>query len=106
MKETEPNSEAKAAELKPEVKTEPATEAKAKTPSELTPQIIKRVHELYEELGREEVRAVQEWEKAEQEMRKDETKAEPKPEAKAAEPKPEAKAAEPKLCRPSAAKLA
>ena len=96
MKETEPNSEARAAELKPEVKTEPATEAKAKTPSELTPQIIKRVHELYEELGREEVRAVQEWEKAEQEIRKDETKAEPKPEAKTAEPKTEAKAAEPK----------
>ena len=78
MKETEPNPEAKAAELKPE--------AKAKTPSELRPQIIKRVHELYEEIGREEVRAVQEWEKAEGEIRKDETKAEPEPEAKAAEP--------------------
>jgi HlyD family secretion protein len=91
MKETEPNSEAKAAEPKPEVKAEPKPEAKAKTPSELTPQIIKRVHELYEELGREQVRAVQEWE-----IRKDETKAEPKPETKAAEPKPEAKATEPK----------
>src|ERR1039458_1420252 len=101
MKDTEPNPDAKAAEPKPEVeaaepkpevKAGPTPEAKAKTPSELTPQIIKRVHELYEELGREEVRAVQEWE-----IREDETKAEPKPEAKATEPKPEAKAAEPKL---------
>ena len=47
-------------------------EAKAKTPSDLTPQIVKRVHELYEELGREDVRAVQDWEKAERENRKDE----------------------------------
>jgi outer membrane biosynthesis protein TonB len=62
----------------------------------LRPQIIKRVHELYEEIGREEVRAVQEWEKAEGEIRRDETKAEPEPEAKAAEPKPDAKVAEPK----------
>jgi hypothetical protein len=36
----------------------------------LTPQLVKRVHELYEELGREEVRAV---EKLEQEIRKDGT---------------------------------
>src|ERR1019366_8498096 len=60
----------------------------------LTPQIIQRVHELYEELGREEVRAVQEGEKAKGGMRKDETTAEPKPEVKAAETKPEANAAE------------
>jgi len=96
MKETEPNSEAKAADVKPETKAEPTPEAKAKAPSELTPQIIQRVHELYEELGREEVRAVQEWEKAKGEMRKDKTTAEPKPEAKATEPKPEVKATEPK----------
>jgi HlyD family secretion protein len=94
MKDTEPNSEAKAAEVKPEAKAEPTPEAKA--PSELTPQIIQRVHELYEALGREEVRAVQEWEKAKGEIPKDETKAEPKLEAKVAEPKPEAKAAETK----------
>jgi H+-transporting ATPase len=37
----------------------------------LTPQIVKRVHELYEELGREDVREVEEWEKAERETRKD-----------------------------------
>jgi HlyD family secretion protein len=95
-KAAEPKPETKATELKPEAKAEPSPEAKAKTPSELTPQIIKRVRELYEELGREEVLAVQEWEKGEREIRKDETKAEPKPETKAAEPKPEAKPAEPK----------
>jgi H+-transporting ATPase len=87
---TEPNPEAKA-EHQPEAKTEPKPEAKAETPSDLTPQLVKRVHELYEELGREDVRAVQDWEKAEGEIRKDEDEAEPQPEAKV-EPKPEAKA--------------
>ena len=79
MKETEPNTEAKGAEPTPEAnaaptpeaKAEPTPEAKGKTPSDLTPQRIKRVHELYEELGREGVRAVQDWEKAEREIRKD-----------------------------------
>jgi H+-transporting ATPase len=62
---------------KPETKTEPKPETKvepkpeAKPPSEVTPQLVKRVHELYEELGREEVRAVQDWEKKEQEALKD-----------------------------------
>ena len=91
MKENEPNPEAKAAEPnpkatpaepkpeatpaegKPEAKTEPASEAGAKKPSDLTPQLVKRVHELYEELGREEVRAVEKLEKAEREIRKDGT---------------------------------
>ena len=98
---TEPNPEAKA-EHQPVAKAEPKPEAKAETPSDLTPQLVKRVHELYEELGREDIRAVQDWEKAEGEIRKDEDEAEPQPEAKAepkseakAEPKPEAKA-EPK----------
>ena len=41
-------------------------EAKAKTPSDLTPQIAKRAYELYEERGRnKDARAVQDWEKAE-----------------------------------------
>ena len=71
-------------EPKPEARVEPEPEAKAKTPSDLTPQIVKRVHELYEELGREDVRAVQDWEKAEREKVELEN---PKPEAKA-EPKP------------------
>lgn len=34
--------------------------------------IVKRVHELYEKLGREDVREVEEWEKAEREARKNE----------------------------------
>jgi len=37
-------------------------------PSDLTPQLVKRVHELYEELGREEVRAVEDLEKAKREV--------------------------------------
>jgi hypothetical protein len=87
---TEPTSEVKSeakAELKPDAKTEAKSEAKAvskpeakveakpaakvEPPSDLTPQLVKRVHQLYEDLGREEVRAVQEWEQAEQEMHKD-----------------------------------
>ena len=63
---------------KPEAKAEPAADTKSapkadtKTlakpdtatdaPSDLTPQLVKRVHELYEELGREEVQAVQDME--------------------------------------------
>jgi H+-transporting ATPase len=66
----ESKTEAKT-ELKPETKVEPKTEASE--PSEVTPQLVKRVHELYEELGREEVRAVQEWEKKERETHKDES---------------------------------
>ena len=49
------------------VKAEPKPEAKAETPSDLTPQIAKRAYELYEERGR----GVQDWEKAEREIRKD-----------------------------------
>jgi H+-transporting ATPase len=88
---SEPESEAKGL-TKPEAKPEPKPEAKDETPSDLTPQLVKRVHELYEQLGREEVRAVQDWEKTEKDTGKDETKTmaepEPKPEAKV-EPKPE-----------------
>ena len=78
-----PKPEATPAEPKPEAKTEPASEAGAKKPSDLTPQLVKRVHELYAQLGREEVRAVLAWEKAEPKILEDETKAEPKPEVKA-----------------------
>jgi Cu2+-exporting ATPase len=81
----EPKSEAKAnpileAKVKPtpDVKAEPTPEAKVKTPPDLTPQIAKRAYELYEERDQ----AVQDWEKAEREIRKYEAKAEPKPEAK------------------------
>ena len=65
-------------------------EAKAKPQSDLTPQIAKRAYELYEEQGRKDGRAVQDWDEAKQEIRKDEAMPELKPEAKA-EPKPEAK---------------
>lgn len=40
-------------------KAEPKSERKAKTPAGLTPQIVKRVYELYEEPGREDVQAVE-----------------------------------------------
>ena len=91
-----PKPEATTAEPKPEAKTEPASEAGAKKPSDLTPQLVKRVHELYAQLGREEVRAVLAWEKAEPKILEDETKAEPKPEVKAAEPISDTNAAKPK----------
>src|SRR5665648_723472 len=81
----EPNSEAKGGS-EPEVKAEPETETGTKITSDVTPQMVKRVSELYEELGREDVRAVQDWEQAEHDIPKDE----PNPEVKA-EPKPEAK---------------
>jgi H+-transporting ATPase len=58
------------AEPKPEAKVEPMAETKAKTPADLTAQLVKRVHKLYEDLGREEVRAVEDWEKTERESRK------------------------------------
>ncbi len=83
------------AELGSEARPEPKPEGKvvpkpeAKTPSDLTPQIAKRAYELYEEGARKDGRSVQDWEKAEREIRKGESKAGSKPEAKA-EPKPDA----------------
>jgi H+-transporting ATPase len=49
---------------KPETKIEPKSEAPTQTPSEVPPLLVKRVHELYEKLGREDVRAVEDWERA------------------------------------------
>ena len=46
--------------------------AAARKPSDLTPQIAKRAYELYEQRGRKDGRAVQDWEKAEREIRRDE----------------------------------
>jgi H+-transporting ATPase len=37
----------------------------------LTPQLVKRVHELYEELGRKDLQAVEDLEKAERENQKE-----------------------------------
>jgi H+-transporting ATPase len=64
-KADEPKPEAKADEPKPEAKADAAKpEDKDKAPSDVTPQLVKRVHELYEELGREDVQTVQDWEKS------------------------------------------
>ena len=72
-KAAEPKPDAKAAKPKPDAKAaKPKPDAKAKTPSDLTPQLVKRVHELYEELGREEVRAVEDLEKTERELHEQE----------------------------------
>jgi H+-transporting ATPase len=45
---------------------------KAKVPSDLNPQIAKGAYELYERRGRGEGHAVEDWEKAERKIRKDE----------------------------------
>jgi H+-transporting ATPase len=73
----DPTAEAKPdakTEPKPDTKAEPKPEAKAEPKPDATPALVERVHELYEELGREDVRAVQDWDKkhqAEKEARKD-----------------------------------
>jgi H+-transporting ATPase len=88
-----PMPDAKADEPKPSTKTdEPKPEAKAA--SDLTPQIAARAYELYGERAGNDGTAVQDWKKAEQEIRNDEAEAAAKPEAKV-EPKPGAKADEP-----------
>jgi hypothetical protein len=56
-------------DIKSESKVETKSEDKAKTPSDLTPEIVKRVHKFYEELGREDVRAVEELDKKERESK-------------------------------------
>ena len=87
-KASEPESERKEGS-RPPAQTEPEPETKVEPPSDLTPQLVKRVHELYEELGRENVRAVENFEKAKRDTRKDEAKVGPaKP--MTSQPKPEA----------------
>ena len=84
--EDEPKPQAKAeAEAKPAI--EPKPEAKAKATADLTPQIAAKAYELYEREGHRDGQSAQNWDKAEQEIRATQTKAEPK-----AEPKPAAKA--------------
>ena len=60
------------AEPVPEPEAEPATKVESKpeaqAPPDVTPSLVKRVHELYEQLGREDVRAVQDWEEAQREI--------------------------------------
>jgi hypothetical protein len=61
----------------PAPKTEadqPKPEAKDKTSPDVSPQLVKRVHEFYEELGREDVQAVQDWEKTDRELEEHETR--------------------------------
>jgi len=74
----EPGHEANA-DAKPEGEVEPKVEGTAEMPSSLTPEIVNRVHKLYEELGREEVKAVQEWEETQKEQPASKTGAEQKP---------------------------
>ena len=68
-------------ESKPEVKAESKPDANAT--ADLTPQIAKRAYELYEQRDRKDGRSVQDWDKAEREIRKGGSKAGPTPEAKA-----------------------
>ena len=97
--QTVPQPEAKAAS-QPEAKATIQSEAKNKTSSDLTPQLVKRVHELYEELGREEVRAVQDWDNDQRKIQKPEAESEakhgvqiePEPEANKIEPATDSKA--------------
>jgi hypothetical protein len=69
-------SQPKALGSKSEVKAvEPNPDAK--TTADLTARIAKRAYELYQEGGRKDGKADQNWEKAEAEIRKDPAKAEP-----------------------------
>ena len=68
----------KGGEAKPAAKAEakeaaePKPEPEAQPPADPSPQLVERVHKLYEELGRQDVRAVEEFEKAERAGRHDE----------------------------------
>jgi len=79
----EASSEAKPkTETKPDVNSTPET--KAKTATDLTPQIAARAYELYEHQGHRDGQSAQNWDKAEQEIRETQAKAEPKVETKPA----------------------
>jgi len=67
--ETKPNAKAATAlktktEGNPNAKSAPPPDIESKPPSDLTPKLVERVHALYEELGRQDVLAVQEFEQA------------------------------------------
>jgi H+-transporting ATPase len=59
----DPQPQAKAL-AKSEIKVEPETDAHTGAPPDVPPQLVKRVHDLYEKLGREDIRAVEDWERA------------------------------------------
>jgi H+-transporting ATPase len=58
-------------EAKPDDRPAPAADATSQTPSDLTPELVARVHALYEELGRQDVLAVQELERAQAAKKKE-----------------------------------
>jgi len=78
----------------PQVKIDPASEAKTGAPSELTPLIAKRAFEIYQDRSRRDGSAVKDWERAEREVRTDGVKADPKSDATATEPSADTKAVE------------
>src|SRR5271167_4330572 len=69
-------------DTKPDVNSTPDTKPKAAT--DLTPQIAARAYELYERQGHRDGQSAQNWDKAEQEIRETQAKAEPKAETKPA----------------------
>ena len=69
-------------EPKPDAQTETKPVTTGKPGAEVSPQLIKKVHKFYEQLGREDVRAVEESEKADRDNRTDKTKTDAKPEDK------------------------
>jgi HlyD family secretion protein len=79
-------------EPQPAAKADAQPEAKAKTPSDPTPQIAERAYELYEERGRQRDPAVRDWEQAKQEIVKETANAGTPPGAES-ESKPEIKTA-------------
>jgi hypothetical protein len=78
------------AEPQPEGKAEAQLDGQAKTPSDSAPQIAKRAYEIHEERGQQSDPAVQDWEQAEKEIRRDQTKGSLRPGAKV-EAKPESR---------------
>ncbi|MEO7115514.1 MAG: hypothetical protein ABIZ18_06620, partial [Caldimonas sp.] len=60
------------AEAKPKAEDESKPAPEAKPPTDLTPQLVERVHRLYEELGRQDVQAVEALEKSKLSSRDDE----------------------------------
>jgi H+-transporting ATPase len=69
----EPKTDAKP-EATPEAKTEPKPGTEVKPPIDVSPQLVERVHKLYEELGRQDVRAVEDLENVQRESGKDESR--------------------------------
>jgi H+-transporting ATPase len=67
-----PKAGAKADATPDDAKPKPDAPAAVKPPSEPTPELVERVHKLYQELGRQDVQAVEASEQAHQAARRDE----------------------------------